>query len=199
MCGRINVYGEPLSKAVSSVLQIDFQASTNNDLRPTQTVSTVAFNNGLQQLDTTWGIKPSWSKKLLINAQSETVAVKPTFKRAFAKHRCVVPCSGWYEWSSVAGKGKQKYLFDTVDGSPLYMTGIYYPILEAPPELVTLTTKPTEQFAQYHHRMPLMIPEKRVEDWLRLPVEELGGLLIGAGNMVSISSAPKHTSIIEIF
>jgi putative SOS response-associated peptidase YedK len=186
MCGRINVYGEPLSKAVSSALNIDFQTITNNDLCPTQTASTVTFNNGMHQLDTTWGIKPSWSKKLLINAQSETVAVKQTFKRAFANNRCVVPCSGWYEWSSVAGESKQKYLFDNTDGSPLYMAGIYYPQAEAPPELVTLTTKPTKQCAQYHHRMPMLIPEDAVEDWLRLPVEKLCGLLIGGVDTVKV-------------
>jgi putative SOS response-associated peptidase YedK len=152
MCGRINVYGEPLSNAVSSALNIDFNAPTNHDLYPTQTVSTVAFKNGMHQLDTTWGIKPQWSKKLLINAQSETAAVKQTFKRAFAENRCVVPCSGWYEWSTAAGEGKQKYLFDNLEGSPLYMAGIYYPQAEASPELVTLTTKPTELCAKYHHR-----------------------------------------------
>jgi len=180
MCGRINIYGEPLSKAVSSALQIDFKAPTNRDLCPTQTASTVTFNNGMCQLDTTWGIKPSWSKKLLINAQSETVADKPTFKRAFTENRCVVPCSGWYEWSNIAGEGKQKYLFDNESASPLYMAGIYYSQLEAPPELVTLTTRPTALCLQYHHRMPLLIPETAIEDWLRLPVDRLGELLISS-------------------
>jgi putative SOS response-associated peptidase YedK len=179
MCGRLNVYGEPLSKAVSSALNIGFQAITNNDLCPTQTVSTVAFSDGVHQL-------PQWSKKLLINAQSETVAVKPTFKRAFAEKRCVVPYSDWYEWSSIAGEGKQKYLFDNPDGSPLYMAGVYYPKFEAPPELVTLTTKPTELCSRYHHRMPLLIPEDAVEDWLRLSVEKLCGLWIGGVDTVKV-------------
>jgi len=186
MCGRLNVYGEPLSKAVSSSLNIGFQAVANNDLCPTQVVSTVAFNDGMHQLDTTWGIKPQWSKRLLINAQSETVTVKSTFKRAFIENRCVVPCSGWYEWSNVAGEGKQKYLFNNEDGSPLYMAGIFYPQADTPPELVTLTTKPTEQCAQYHHRMPLLIPVQGVEGWLRLPVEELRWLLVSARDTVGV-------------
>ena len=186
MCGRLNIYGDSLSQAVSSALHINFKAANNNDLCPTQTVSTVAFNNGMHQLDTTWGIKPQWSKKLLINAQSETVTVKPTFKRAFAENRCVVPCSGWYEWASVAGEGKHKYLFDNEDGSPLYMAGIFYPQPEASPELVTLTTKPSKQCTQYHHRMPLLIPEQAVEDWLTLPADKLSRLLAGAGESVRV-------------
>jgi len=189
MCGRINIYGESLSKAVSSTLRINFKASTNNNLCPTQTISTIAFNDRVQQIETTWGIKPQWSKKLLINAQSETVAVKPTFKRAFLDHRCVVPCSGWYEWSSVASEGKQKYLFEKEDGSPLYMAGIYYPILEAYPELVTLTTRPTEFCSRYHHRMPLLIPGDAIEDWLRLPVDQLGTLLAAAKEPVRVVTA----------
>jgi len=187
MCGRLSIYGEPLSKAVSSALQINFQAPTNNDLCPTQTVSTLAFKNGIHQLDTTWGIKPQWSKKLLINAQSETVSMKPTFKHAFADHRCVVPCSGWFEWSNMDGEGKQKFLFEKEDGSPLYMAGIFYPVFEAAPQLVTLTTKPTEFCSKYHHRMPLLIPESAVEDWLRLPVDELFGLMIDAREPLRVS------------
>ncbi|MCH2160094.1 MAG: SOS response-associated peptidase [Oleiphilaceae bacterium] len=103
---------------LSEALGVEFHPKTNNDLRPTQTVSTIAANGSLHQLDTTWGIKPSWAKRILINAQAETVAEKPTFRRAFADRRCVVPCSGWYEWSSVDG-AKTKYLFESKDGSPL--------------------------------------------------------------------------------
>jgi len=168
---------------------MNFKASTNNNLCPTQTISTIAFKDGLQQIETTWGIKPQWSKKLLINAQSETVAVKPTFKRAFLDNRCVVPCSGWYEWSSVANEGKQKYLFEKEDGSPLYMAGICYPILESHPELVTLTTKPTELCSLYHHRMPLLIHESAIEDWLRLPIDKLGALLYSHGELVKVVKA----------
>ena len=91
----------------------------------------------------------------------------------------MVLCSGWLEWSSVAGEDKQKYLLDNVDSSPLYMRDIFYTILEAPTELVTLTVKPTDLCSRYHHRIPLLTPEKAVEDWLRLPIQELYGLFTG--------------------
>jgi len=143
----------------------------------------------MQQLNTTWGIKPTWSKKLLINAQSESVATKPTFKHAFANNRCVVPCSGWYEWSSMAGTAKHKYLFGNENGAPLYMAGIYYPRLEAPPELVTLTAEATEICAQYHRRMPFLISENAVEDWLSSPVPNLGALLVAGREPVRVVKA----------
>jgi len=175
----------PLSKNVSNNLNIQFLAADNRDLRPTQTVSTItSINNHLQQLDTSWGIKPNWAKKLLINAQAESVAEKPTFRKAFTDHRCVIPCSGWYEWSSTQGNGKQKYLFNYEDHEPIYMAGIWYtPVDEKPPQLVTLTTTPIETCRPYHHRMPLLIPESAVEDWVRLSADKVIGLL--AGNVMS--------------
>ncbi len=61
-------------------------------------------------MDLSWGIKPSWAKRIIINAQAETVSIKPTFTHSFEKHRVIVPCSGWYEWREEQGK-KVKYLF----------------------------------------------------------------------------------------
>jgi len=172
-----------LSKKVSDNLNIQFFTADNRDLRPTQTVSTItSIDNRLQQLDTSWGIKPSWAKKLLINAQAESVADKPTFRKAFANHRCVVPCSGWYEWSSTQGNGKQKYLFGFENQEPIYMAGIWYTSVdEKPPQLVTLTTTPIESCKPYHHRMPLLIPVSAVEDWLKLSVYEVIKLLASDG------------------
>ena len=89
-------------------------------------ISTItSINRNYQQLGTSWGIQPSWSKRLLINAQSETVAQKPTFRSAFNSNRCLVPCSGWYEWRAEEGK-KVKYFFSLSDNQPIYMAGITY-------------------------------------------------------------------------
>ena len=94
MCGRFCV-SDKVAETVSKLFNIYFSVKPNSDLRPTEVVSTIIASNGnFQQLDVSWGIQPQWSKKLLINAQSETVAIKPTFKNAFQYHRCLVPCSG---------------------------------------------------------------------------------------------------------
>jgi len=185
MCGRLDIMSLPLSKKVSDTLNIQFLAADNRDLRPTQTVSTItSIDDSLQQLDTSWGIKPNWAKKLLINAQAESVAEKPTFREAFANRRCVIPCSGWYEWSSMQGNGKQKYIFNYKNQEPIYMAGIWYtPVNEKPPQLVTLTTTPFDSCSPYHHRMPLLISESVVADWLKLSADKIIGLL--AGNTVS--------------
>lgn len=174
MCGRLNVIDDPLAKAVSDLLGISFSPENNTDLRPTQNVSTViCANNAIQQLDLPWGIKLEWAKRIIVNAQAETVATKPTFRQAFQTSRVVVPCSGWYEWRIEEGK-KQKYHFTSRDKSPLYMAAI---ALEGNQKLVTLTTKPNQQCAEYHHRMPLLIQSNQVEQWLISSANDVGTLL----------------------
>ena len=67
------------------------------------------------------------------------------------------------------------------------MAGIYYPIPDTAPELVTLTTSPSNLCKQYHHRMPLLIPENAIEDFLTLPVEDIGGLLVCSEDSLRVS------------
>lgn len=189
MCGRFALDVETAGR-VRARLGIPFMAQANDDVRPTNTVATVAMVDGqLQQLNTHWGIKPDWATHLLINAKAETVATKKTFATAFAERRCLVPMSGWYEWRDEGGPRKAKYLFQAADGSELYMAGIWYPPLpdESTPALVTLTTTPTEVCAQYHNRMPLLIKVEDIRYWFRSQPEYLAPLLNpGASDMITV-------------
>ncbi|MER2490482.1 SOS response-associated peptidase [Catenovulum sediminis] len=70
MCGRLNVIADPLSQLVSEQLGLNFQTTSNTDLKPTQKVACVIPQNGqFIQKNLSWGIKPQWSKTLLINAK----------------------------------------------------------------------------------------------------------------------------------
>ncbi|GAB6262426.1 SOS response-associated peptidase [Photobacterium sp. R1] len=165
MCGRLNILANLLNNQVSDELRIRFEAAENTDLCPAQKVSTVIKQpDGLQQLDMVWGIQPGWSKKLLINAQEESAMQKPTWRHAMQTHRCIVPCSGWYEWRDESGKKKQKYLFSHPDNKPLYMAGIWFE--SETPHLVTLTTAADKMCKPYHHRMPVIIDITECDSWL---------------------------------
>jgi putative SOS response-associated peptidase YedK len=89
-----------------------------------------------------WGLVPSWAKTpdmgvKLINARAETAAEKPSFRRALAARRCLIPADGYYEWVTAAGerqleeqgKGKrsrkQPYFVTPADGSVMAMAGLY--------------------------------------------------------------------------
>lgn len=189
------------SKVISEFFRCDFSAPSNNNLSPGQAVATLVSCDttdgststpgeepSFKQLDSMWGIQPSWSKRLLINAQSETVLSKATFKDAIKTHRCLIPCSGWYEWRTEQGK-KQKYLFSQVNDEPMLMAGIWYAMqsnrqdqslstnekLSSEPrqQLVTLTTAPNSMCAEYHQRMPVIVLPKYRDFWFYTPAEQL--------------------------
>lgn len=190
MCGRMNVIAAPLTQYLREQLHLDFQTVDNQDLRPTQRVDTLmATATGIRQVTTHWGIQPAWAKRPLINAKIETAAEKPTFKKAFAQARCVIPVSGWYEWRTEQGK-KQKYLFSAASAQPLLMGGIVFKG-ESGPRLVTLTTSPTTQCAEYHDRMPFLVPAEELDYWLQSPPEQLSAVTDHAMTQVlSITPAP---------
>lgn len=184
MCGRIEVLFEGMKNTLDNLFDIPLSIQTNLDLRPTDTVlaltspthaqSTQLPNNSLAVVRSHWGIQPHWSKKIIINAQAETVADKNTFAHAFRQQRCIVPCSAWFEWRDEGKAKKQKYRFHHTANKPLFMAGILFP---AENQLVTLTIKPNDKCAQYHHRMPLFIPSTEINFWLQQDVEQLEPLL----------------------
>jgi len=177
MCGRLNVIDDPLVQQICHFLGMDFSTETNTNLCPTQSVSTIILNsNGYQQLNAHWGIKPDWSKQLIINARSETATTKKTFRNAFYKERCLVPCSGWYEWKTAENQTKQKYLFQHTNTEPFFMAGIYYQTTTEN-ELVTLTTSPNQKCGSIHSRMPLLIAPNDIERWFTLDIKYLVNLM----------------------
>ncbi|ABE56510.1 protein of unknown function DUF159 [Shewanella denitrificans OS217] len=190
MCGRINIFSNDLNAKVSNSLGINFHSQQNLDLRPTQQVATLVMQNQeIDQQDASWGIQPAWSKKLLINAQAETVMNKKTFAYAFEQNRCLVPCSGWFEWRDEGGKRKQKYLFSHKEDVPLFMAGILYPSDDGM-QLVTLTTSPTDECRPYHNRMPLLIVPSDILYWFHSEPKQLEHLLINnPSNIIKILAA----------
>src|ERR1700678_1803389 len=131
-----------------------------------------------------WGLVPFWAKEpssggKLINARAETVAVKPAFRRAFAKRRCILPADGYYEWQAVTIEGKQRkqpYFISRTDLGPLAFAGIYELWRDdSVPEdherawlwtAAIITTQATDDVGQIHDRMPMVITRDHWADWL---------------------------------
>lgn len=107
-----------------------------------------------------WGYAGPGNGKLLINARAETVQEKVTFRSDFAQRRCVIPARGFYEWSAA----KEKFCF-TGSAPVLYLAGIYSN--DPGKECVTiLTTQANASVRCVHDRMPLLIPESEILDWM---------------------------------
>ena len=96
------------------------------NIAPTDTVDVSRLDkHGARELvSMRWGLVPAWWKKSLkevpatFNARAESVADKPMFRTAFKERRCIVPASGFFEWTGEKG-AKQPHLFTAADGSPL--------------------------------------------------------------------------------
>lgn len=105
--------------------------SPRYNIAPSQQVAVVRQQNGgdreLNFLQ--WGLIPSWSKDpaigyKMINARSETVHEKPSFKQAFLARRCIIPASGFYEWEKV-GKEKIPHYIHLRDGDIMSLAGLW--------------------------------------------------------------------------
>lgn len=96
--------------------------------------------------------------KKIINARSETIAIKPLFKFDFQNHRMLVPISGFYEWD----KDHRMYAFTDKKNEPLYLAGIYNDAHEC----VILTCPAKNPVKTVHHRMPIIINKDQFSDWL---------------------------------
>lgn len=112
-----------------------------------------------------WGFNNFKNDGLLINARSETITEKPTFKDSFAERRCVIPSTGFYEWTHNPDERKTKYLFNCEDTGALYMAGIWKMYGDRP-KFVILTTDANDSISDVHDRMPVILKRAHLREWL---------------------------------
>ena len=144
------------------------------EIRPTDVVPVIAPNRaGTRAVyPMKWGYS---GKSLLMNARSETAAEKPTFREDWARHRCIVPASWYFEWEHHVGNDGKKYTGDKYmiqpKGSAMtWLCGLYR-IENGLPVFVILTRAPGEEIRFIHDRMPLIMPRDLVNDWIRPDVK----------------------------
>ena len=159
----------------------DFIAPRYN-AAPTQSLPVALDTDGRRILRLMrWGLVPSWAKhraigNRLINARSETARDKPAFRHAFARRRCLVPASGFYEWKRPEptperkAARKQPYFIQLLDASPFAMAGMWEQHVDPDGERLTtftiLTTVPNELVAPLHDRMPVILHPGAYDRWL---------------------------------
>jgi putative SOS response-associated peptidase YedK len=128
-----------------------------------------------------WGLVGPWltniaearaSQSRAINARSESIHEKPTFRRAFKSTRCLIPAQGYYEWATALGTfaPKQPFYIHAHDGKQLSIAGIWS-IWQAPNGDVIqsasiITQEAQAALADIHSRMPVFIPRDRWSQWL---------------------------------
>jgi putative SOS response-associated peptidase YedK len=103
-----------------------------------------------------------------INARAETVHKLPLFREAFAKRRCLIPATGFYEWQQ-REDGKQPYRFRRKDLEPFAFAGIWEFARIAGEEIVSacmIVGQPNPLVSGVHDRMPVMLLAEDYDRWL---------------------------------
>lgn len=124
-----------------------------------------------------WGLVPSWARDpsvghRMANARSDTALVRPSFRLAMQKRRCLIPADVFYEWQEVPGRRRrQPWAVALPDRRPFALGGLweYWKPPEGGAGLVSctiLTTEPNYLLEPVHDRMPVIIPPERYRPWL---------------------------------
>ena len=108
-----------------------------------------------------WGFPGFDKKRVIFNARSETALEKRTFRDSVKERRCIVPATGFYEWS----EKKDKYFFRSPDHRVLLFAG-FYRQYEGTDMFVILTTQANASLEGIHHRMPLILEPGEVNTWM---------------------------------
>ena len=144
------------------------------NLAPSQQALVIS-RNGLQNeaMMAQWGMPPASAKhSFLINARSETVQEKPTFREAFHHRRCLVVASGWYEWSAP----KTPWHIQLYDGGVMTFGGMLYG-QEDQQRFVIVTTAADAGLAGIHHRAPFTLAPEDYDVWMAGDAETASRLL----------------------
>ena len=190
MCGRFT-HKENLQRLAEQLgLKVLPPLRPRYNIAPSQLVACVRTNLETRQRECTelkWGLVPSWAKdpgigNQLINARAETVAEKPSFRKAFKQQRCLILADGFYEWKR-EGKAKQPYYIRFKDNRPFAFAGLWERCEKQDPTLETcalITTGPNALMEPIYTRMPVILAAKDYDDWLdpsQHTVERLNALL----------------------
>ena len=191
MCGRFVGFRSlddlkgffPIDKAAC-------EAISNYNVAPSQEILAIAKYEGENWLvKFHWGLVPFWAKDIsignrMINARSESIAEKPSFRNAFKKRRCLILADGFYEWKGEKGR-KQPMFITLPDHKPFAFAGLWETWNTDDQDssyksCTIITTPASESVRDIHHRMPVILKPQVYEPWLdpgNQNVVELGKML----------------------
>lgn len=175
MCGRYTLRTPKDRIKREFQLQEEPSVEARFNIAPTQNILAVRQGaDGREATELKWGLIPSWAKDAamgarLINARSETVTEKPSFREAFKRRRCIIPADGIYEWRRDEGR-KQPFFFRMRDDRVFGFAGLWDRWRDEEGEIIEsctiLTTEANEVFRTVHDRMPVILHPDAYDEWL---------------------------------
>lgn len=182
MCGRYTLIATPEEIARHFQLKQPDSLDARYNIAPSQTILAIALESDVRQLKPMrWGLIPHWVKDRarwkanLINARAETVNSKPSFRAAFKQRRCLIPATGFYEWSQ-----KQPYYCQLKDTKLFAFAGLWESWQdegEATVSCAIVTTEANGLMSEIHYRMPVILDASCYQTWLNGSEVEARNLL----------------------
>jgi putative SOS response-associated peptidase YedK len=177
MCGRFALTLPPdaMARLFEAAPANDLPDVPNYNVCPTDPVHAVWSDAGARRLQAMrWGLIPHWYKApndgpLLFNARAETVAEKPAFRAAARERRCLIPASGFFEWTKDAEDNRLPWYIHAADGAPLAFAGVWQDWERDGQALRTcaiVTCAAAHEMAAIHHRVPVIVPRESWGKWL---------------------------------
>lgn len=174
MCGRFALFTPPekLAEIFQAELHFDFRASYN--IAPTLNIPVmILIGDERHIVSMRWGLIPRWHREgqklsVLNNAKIETIDVKPAFRNAFKKSRCLILADGFYEWDSKTTPKQPYYFYDRAH-QPIALGGIWeqWTSEETRVESCCIITEPANTLVEkIHTRMPVIITPDHYDQWM---------------------------------
>jgi len=149
----------------------------NYNIAPSQEILAIVRHDSQNHLEKLrWGLVPFWAKDTtkgsrMINARSETVATKPSFRTAFKWRRCLLPADGFFEWKTEKGD-RQPFFLTLPDGGPFAFAGRGETWDDRGKEpnpyrsCSILTREASGSVMPIHNRMPVILKPEAFGQWL---------------------------------
>lgn len=175
MCGRF-ILGESSWAEYHDVLRIirGARGQVSYNIKPTQTVSLARMVDGtIIAAEARWWFVPDWFrgevrdwKATTFNARIETAAAKPVFRRAWSKGRCILPASGYYEWTGDKSAKRPWFIGLRQNAPVFFFAGLYAARADGSGTCAILTREAAPELRHLHPRMPVMLKGDELLPWL---------------------------------
>ncbi len=174
MCGRMAVTlpHDAMVNVFDATPSNDLPEVPNFNVCPTTQVGAITSDLGTRRCRSMrWGFVPHWYKApndgpLLINARAETIAEKPAFRAACRARRCIIPASGFYEWTRLEDGSKLPWYIQRADTAPLAFAAIWQDWGDLGATAAIVTTGANAAMGEIHHRIPVILEADQYALWL---------------------------------
>ncbi|MBS0319705.1 MAG: SOS response-associated peptidase [Proteobacteria bacterium] len=203
MCGRYDLHNHPGAIALAMGLPYPQDLIPRYNIAPMTDIPVVriAADGAREMVMMRWGLVPRWAQDpsigaRMINARGETVATSKAFRIPFARHRCLIPADGFYEWQKLPDGRKQPVRIAMRDGRTFALAGLAERWLSPDGDVLDsctiVTIDANALLAPVHARMPVIVPPDAYGRWLDAsgdpPVDLLAPYPEGAMTLYPVST-----------